>query len=121
MRAVYKPPWLFLPGLGAVVLITAFEGHSHPALPVCAALAFFTATVTERVDHHRRKDETGKRPGVLPLLTCTLALLAGVLLIVAHVAERNVFYLGIGCLTTLFSAFFLLLGVLTKSGEKKKK
>lgn len=116
---MYKPPWLFLPGLGAVVLITAFEGCAHPALPVCAALAFFAATVTERVDHHRRKDETGKRPGALPLLTCTLALLAGVLLIVAYVVERDAFYLVIGFLTTLLSVFFLLLGVLTKSGEKK--
>lgn len=120
MRAVYKPPWLFLPGLGAVVLITAFEGRAYPALPVCATLAFFAATVTERVDHHRRKDETGKRPGALPLLTCGLALLAGVLLIVAHGVEGNVFYLVMGAVTTLFSAFFLLLGILTMIGGKKE-
>lgn len=118
---MYKPPWLLLPGLGLVVFVTALEGCTQPVLPICAALAFFAATVTERVDHYRRNGEKGEPLGVLPLLTCALTLLAGVLLIVAHVAERNVFYLGIGCLTTLFSAFFLLLGVLTKSGEKKEK
>lgn len=121
MCTVHKPPWLFLPGLGAVVLITAFEGRTHPALPICAALAFFAAAVTERVDHHRRKGETGKRLGALPLLTCALALLAGVLLIVAYVVERGAFYLVMGAVTTLFSAFYLLLGVLTKSGERKEK
>lgn len=121
MRTVYKPPWLFLPGLGLVTFITAFEGCAQPILPICAALAFFAATAVERVDHHRRNSEKGEPLDALPLLACALALLAGVLLLISHGVGRNGFHLAVGFLTTLFSAFYLLLGILTMVGKKKER
>lgn len=113
-----KPLWLLLPGLGLVTLLTAFGDHPQPLLPVCAALAFFAAAVTERADDFRSR-KTGRPKGALGLLTCALALLAGVLLMLAHAVAQNAFYMALGFLTTLFSAFYLLLGVLTKLGKKK--